>query len=192
MTGEVEKGSQRLVTPTLRFSLEIVRPLHDVDIKSLKKLNSRALPILYGDDYWATACDPTKSLYCGFALFKTSSNRLLGSIVLVRDIVELYGIQNMSKKERTLVQSYGKAAYVSTLMVRPSRQRRGYGTLLVQEACVQMKPYAKMIYLHVDVSNEKAIAFYAKCGMTRYARIKNYYFLNDGPQDAYIYMKELI
>ena len=82
-----------------------------------------------------------------------------------------------------------EVAQLANIATKPSYQRQGIGQKLMDELIAFCERQAcENITLEVRVSNEKAIALYAKNGFVHSHIRKNYY--EDG-EDAYLMMKEL-
>jgi [ribosomal protein S18]-alanine N-acetyltransferase len=80
-------------------------------------------------------------------------------------------------------------AYLATLDVRPSDQRRGIGRLLMHTAEETLTAQGcSVIYLHVYVENDAACALYASLGYSRVRREADFY---GAGTDAWLYVKEL-
>jgi ribosomal-protein-alanine N-acetyltransferase len=85
--------------------------------------------------------------------------------------------------------SFSKKGHVISVAVLPSRQRKGVGTALLNEAFRNMRIYkAKECFLEVRVSNTPAIEMYRRLGFQIARTAEGYYA--DG-ESAYVMTKKL-
>jgi len=90
----------------------------------------------------------------------------------------------------------GKALYIMTLNVLKAYQRRTLGSQLIRwcnekaEGESGKADDVREIYLHVQTSNDGAIAFYKSFGFEVTEQINNYYKTID-PPDSYVLRKQL-
>jgi [ribosomal protein S18]-alanine N-acetyltransferase len=83
----------------------------------------------------------------------------------------------------------GIVAYIQTIEVDPDFRRRGVARELMRLAeDSARKAHATYIWLHVDETNEAAIALYRACGYERHGRHDHYY---ENGHNAEIYAKPL-
>src|SRR5439155_23116344 len=62
----------------------------------------------------------------------------------------------------------GRRGYLQRLAVHPDQQRRGLGTLLVDDALRWLRRWrAERAVVNTQMGNEKALALYERCGFVR-------------------------
>lgn len=84
-------------------------------------------------------------------------------------------------------------AEVLTIGVDPAHQRKGYGSLLMQQMVTELLALgAEQLFLEVRVSNEPARGLYRKMGFVEISRRKGYYPTKDGREDAIVMQKALL
>ncbi|RTL11996.1 MAG: ribosomal-protein-alanine N-acetyltransferase [Neisseriaceae bacterium] len=84
-------------------------------------------------------------------------------------------------------------AEILQLCVGYEHQRKGYGYLLLDSVCTELKKYAaSQIFLEVMVGNISAINLYQKLGFNVINTRKNYYNVNGKYKDALIMARELV
>ena len=84
--------------------------------------------------------------------------------------------------------------YIMTLGVLLPYRRLGIGSQLldyVLDELIPKRKHIQQIFLHVQVNNESAIAFYKNAGFVISERVENYYSKLD-PSDCFILTKSLI
>ncbi|KAJ6820387.1 N-alpha-acetyltransferase 50 [Iris pallida] len=149
------------------ISLDGVR---DKNVMQLKKLNMALFPVRYNDKYYADAlssADFTKLAYY--------NDICVGAIAC-----------RIEKKE-----GGGGAVrvYIMTLGVLAPYRGLGIGTKLLNHVLdLSAKQNISDVYLHVQTSNDDAIAFYKKYGFEITDTIHNYY-TNITPPDCYVVSK---
>ena len=81
---------------------------------------------------------------------------------------------------------------ISVLCVKKEYQRKGLGKSILEE-CIEncVKNRYTNFYLHVAITNEKAIKLYEKIGFRKIKFIKNYY-TNDPPPHNSSFLMRLI
>ena len=83
--------------------------------------------------------------------------------------------------------------YILTFGCLPLYRRLGIGTKLMQhltDKISESKSQIHSIFLHVQINNEEAIAFYKKFGFEIVKEVENYYH-RITPTNAYILEKQL-
>ncbi len=84
-------------------------------------------------------------------------------------------------------------AEVLTIGVDPAHQRKGYGSLLMQQMVTELLALgAEQLFLEVRVSNEPARGLYRKMGFVEISHRKGYYPTKDGREDAIVMQKALL
>lgn len=82
--------------------------------------------------------------------------------------------------------------HILNVAVARDFQHQGYGKKLLAQALDQAKNSgAKIAYLEVRHSNQKAISLYQKMGFQLIGERKNYYVTVGGHEDAFIFAKNL-
>jgi ribosomal protein S18 acetylase RimI-like enzyme len=87
----------------------------------------------------------------------------------------------------------GDKLYIMTLAVLDAYQRLGIASQLVAEMLARVQktwPTVARVYLHVQTSNERAIAFYTKLGFKVDRKLEGYY-QRISPPDAFILIKDI-
>lgn len=83
----------------------------------------------------------------------------------------------------------GVVAYIQTIEVDPAFRRRGIARELLSRAEQSAsEAHAAYVWLHVDETNEAALALYQSCGYRLHGRHERYY---ENSHDAEIYAKAL-
>ncbi|XP_039956313.1 probable N-acetyltransferase san [Bactrocera neohumeralis] len=140
------------------------------NIKQLKKLNSVVFPVSYNEKFYIDVLEAGE----------------LAKLVYYNDIVvgAVCCRIDTSENQRRL--------YIMTLGCLSSYRRLGIGTVMFQH----ILNYAKVdgnfdsIFLHVQINNEGAIAFYKKFGF-EIVETKEHYYKRIEPADAYVLQKTL-
>jgi len=149
--------------------------LTEKNIGQLKKLDSATFPVHYQETFYQRllqSLEYTRLGYCADILVCSISCRL---------------------ESRP---GGGKALYIMTLNVLKAYQRRGLGSQLIRwcnekaEGESGKADDVREIYLHVQTSNDGAIAFYKSFGFEVTEQINNYYKTID-PPDSYVLRKQL-
>mmetsp|Transcript_68854 Transcript_68854/g.193135 ORF Transcript_68854/g.193135 Transcript_68854/m.193135 type:complete len:191 (+) Transcript_68854:74-646(+) len=148
------------------------------NIGQLKKLNTATFPVVYHDPFYETVLKNLKtSDYCRLGYYSD----VLVSAICCRLEPRLQG---------------GQALYMMTLSVLKPYQRRSLASQLVQWAIdhAQSKEHeeddVRVMYLHVQTSNEAAITFYKSFGFEVTQTIEGYY-RNIDPADCHVLCKPL-
>jgi len=145
------------------------------NIGQLKKLDSATFPVHYQETYYQRllqSLEYTRLGYCADVLVCSISCRL---------------------ESRP---GGGKALYIMTLNVLKAYRRRTLGSQLIQWCNEKAEGESgkaddiREIYLHVQTSNDAAIAFYKSFGFEVTEHINNYYKTID-PPDSYVLRKQL-
>lgn len=146
--------------------LEAVR---DKNVMQLKKLNAVLFPVRYNDKYYADALASGE-----FTKLAYYNDICVGSVAC-----------RLERKENAI------CVYIMTLGVLAPYRGLGIGTKLVNHVLeLSNKQTISEIYLHVQINNDEAIAFYKKFGFEITETIQNYY-TNITPRDCYVLKKHL-
>lgn len=109
--------------------------------------------------------------------------------------VEKPELEKVYPTKNNVIQETGKnkSLYILTFGCLPLYRRRGIGTKLMQhltDKISESNNQIHSIFLHVQISNEEAIAFYKKFGFEIVKEVENYYH-RITPTNAYILEKQL-
>ncbi|XP_067939364.1 N-alpha-acetyltransferase 50-like [Watersipora subatra] len=151
----------------VRYSMELgeVTP-HN--IKQLKRLNQVVFPVSYNDKFYKDVLDLGP-----FAKLAYFQDIVVGGVCC--------RIDNTDGK---------RCLYIMTLGVLAPYRRYGLGALMLKhvlDLCERDGNFDS-VYLHVQISNEDAIKFYAKFGFDIVEKKENYYKRIE-PADAYVLKK---
>ena len=141
-------------------------PVNDKTMDLMRVLNLALLPVHYNQYFYQKALGYTK--YSRFAYFN--------------DIV--VGGQICREEPR----DGEKTLYILTFGVLEAYRKHGIGQKIFEELMELAKkdPEIKKIYLHVQISNEKAIRFYKNVGFEVVEKLENYYQDIDPPHCFYL------
>lgn len=141
-------------------------PISDKTMELMKVLNLALLPVHYNQYFYQKALGYTK--YSRFVYF---NDIVVGGLICREEPKD---------NEKTL--------YILTFGVLENYRKNGIGSQLFDELMNSAKkdPEIKKIYLHVQISNEKAIKFYQNVGFEIAEKIENYYQDIDPPHCLYL------
>lgn len=141
-------------------------PVLDKTIEMMRTLNLALLPVHYNQYFYQKALGYTK--YSQFVYF---NDIVVGGLICREE---------MKNDEKTL--------YILTFGVLEAYRKQGIGVQLFEQLLNMAKkdPELKKIYLHVQISNERAIRFYQKVGFEIVEKIENYYQDIDPPHCFYL------
>ena len=163
----------------------IFRPLTASDEPIVKSLFIECFPLNYPDTLYA---DLVSEKY--YSLAALDNGQIVGMIVAeIRDYSRLdredYGFLHRSHY-------YDNTLYILNLCVTTKYRGKGIATSLLQklydEFTALTHSKCKAIYLHVITDNSPAIAFYQKFNFSLHSRIRDFYTVNNGLQDGYLYV----
>ena len=161
------------------------RPLAVSDKPTVKSLFIECFPLNYPDTLYA---DLVSGRY--YSIAALDCGEIVGMIVAeIRDYSRLdredYGFLNRTHY-------YDNTLYILNLCVTTNHRNKGVATILFQklynEFTSQCYSKCRAIYLHVITNNCPAIAFYEKFNFSRFVRIRDFYTVNNRPQDGYLYV----
>ena len=161
------------------------RALTVSDQPIVKSLFIECFPLNYPDTLYT---DLVSGRY--YSIVALDNGQIVGMIVAeIRDYSRLdredYGFLNRSHY-------YDNTLYILNLCVTTKYRGKGVATTLLQrvynEFTSQSYSNCKAIYLHVITNNTPAIAFYKKFNFSRFSRIRDFYTVNNRPQDGYLYV----
>lgn len=137
----------------------ITAPINHNNIEALKMLNAKTFPVKYNQKFYDRVL-ATPSDLSMVAYFKET---IIGAISC--RIEEKHGVKQL---------------YIMTLGVLAAYRRRNVGTFLLEKviSTIQTKPCykdVKAIYLHVQINNDSAVAFYGKKDFHVEETLKDYY-----------------
>jgi ribosomal protein S18 acetylase RimI-like enzyme len=141
------------------------------NVKQLKRLNQAIFPVVYNDKFYKDV------LQFGELVKLVYFNDIIVGAVCSRDEVGPNG---------------QKRLYIMTLGCLAPYRRLGIGSAMLShllDYCKKDGGYDN-IYLHVQVSNKDAIAFYEKFGFHT-VELKTNYYKRIEPADAFVVQKDL-
>ncbi|XP_070495052.1 probable N-acetyltransferase san [Chironomus tepperi] len=140
------------------------------NLKQLKKINSVVFPVSYNDRFYLDVLESGE--LCKLAFY----NDIVVGAVCCR--IDTLGHQ--------------RRLYIMTLGCLSPYRRLGIGTVMLNHILnyVENDGNFDNIFLHVQVNNEGAIAFYKKFGFEVVDKKQNYYKRIE-PADAYVLQKNL-
>mmetsp|Transcript_63809 Transcript_63809/g.118577 ORF Transcript_63809/g.118577 Transcript_63809/m.118577 type:complete len:200 (+) Transcript_63809:46-645(+) len=165
-----DDGRRRPMSLTLEYG-----QLTEKNLGQLKKLNTATFPVHYKETFYND-------------LLKCLDYSRLGYVV---DILVAAICCRLEERE-----AGGKALYIMTLSVLKPYQRRSLASQLITWAIEKAEGEkgqsddVREIYLHVQTSNDGALAFYGRFGFEVCEEIKNYYKKID-PPDCYVLRKKI-
>lgn len=84
-------------------------------------------------------------------------------------------------------------AHILNLCIDESRQRQGYGRLLLEHLVGQAASRrANIVFLEVRPSNPRAAIMYQRAGFNEIGLRKNYYDSRDGREDALVMARNIV
>ncbi|ORY01927.1 N-acetyltransferase 13, isoform CRA_c [Basidiobolus meristosporus CBS 931.73] len=141
------------------------------NLGQLRRLNSILFPVHYSEKFYKDVLDVGE-----FAKLVYYNDACVGAVCC--------------RKENT--DGGMVKIYIMTLGILAPYRKLGLGSTLLEHILKQCEQDAKIseLYLHVQISNEEAIAFYKKYGFEVTGTLENYY-KNISPADAYILSKKV-
>ncbi len=142
------------------------------NLQQVRLINTSTLPVRYSDKFYNELLSNVLPQYLKFAIYNGFT---IGTVCARVEDVE--GSSN-------------KKLYIMILNVLPAYRRRGVASKLLEHVLsTAMKDKAiSEVYLHVQTSNEDAIAFYKSKGFSQTAQIDNYYKRIDPPHAYVLHM----
>ena len=140
------------------------------DIIPVMEINLRALPEHYSDYFYESLLEELPEAF----IVAEISGKIIGYIMCKIE----HGFSNFKKL------GFVKKGHVVSVAVIDEHRRKGYGSVLVDEAVKGVKTIqGSELYLEVRCSNNDAVRLYEKLGFSIIQRLKAYY--RDG-EDAYV------
>ncbi|RHZ82725.1 hypothetical protein Glove_104g50 [Diversispora epigaea] len=170
------KTKKKRLTTTHRISLGDVTPNN---LGQLKRLNSVLFPVNYSEKFYKDVLEVGE-----FAKLAYFNDACVGAVCCRKE-----PIQGTIPEQTKL--------YIMTLGVLAPYRNLGLGTTLLTHilhhaTCgTPTAPKFIEIFLHVQTSNEEALAFYQKYGFEIIGTVEGYY-KKITPPDAYILSKKLV
>jgi N-alpha-acetyltransferase 50 len=133
-------------------------PLSEKSVEQLRCLNADIFPVKYNDKFYTEAlASPSDLVRLAFV-----GDQLVGAVCC--------------RRERPSADSSAPRVYIMTLGVLAPYRDLGIGRGLLEHvlAAADGDGYAE-VYLHVQVGNDDALAFYEHFGFSVKERIPNYY-----------------
>ena len=140
------------------------------DIIPVMEINLRTLPEHYSDYFYESLLEELPEAF----IVAEISGRIIGYIMCKME----HGFSNFRKL------GFVKKGHVVSIAVLDEHRRKGFGSVLVNEAINGVKNIqCSELYLEVRCSNNDAVRLYEKLGFFIIQRLKAYY--RDG-EDAYV------
>jgi len=140
------------------------------DIIPVMEINLRTLPEHYSDYFYESLLEELPEAF----IVAEISGKIIGYIMCKIE----HGFSNFKKL------GFVKKGHVVSVAVIDEHRRKGYGSVLVDEAVKGVKTIqGSELYLEVRCSNNDAVKLYEKLGFSIIQRLKAYY--RDG-EDAYV------
>jgi len=134
------------------------------------EINLRTLPEHYSDYFYESLLEELPEAF----IVAEISGKIIGYIMCKIE----HGFSNFKKL------GFVKKGHVVSVAVIDEHRRKGYGSVLVDEAVKGVKTIqGSELYLEVRCSNNDAVRLYEKLGFSIIQRLKAYY--RDG-EDAYV------
>ena len=153
----------------------ILRRCELSDIIPVMEINLRTLPEHYSDYFYESLLQELPESF----IVAEISGKIIGYIMCKIE----HGFSNFKKL------GFVKKGHVVSIAVIDEHRRKGFGSVLVDEALKGVKiRQCSELYLEVRCSNTDAVRLYEKLGFSIIQRLKAYY--RDG-EDAYVMAIEL-
>ena len=148
----------------------ILRRCELSDIIPVMEINLRTLPEHYSDYFYESLLEELPEAF----IVAEISGKIVGYIMCKIE----HGFSNFKKL------GFVKKGHVVSIAVIDEHRRKGFGSVLVDEAVKGVKTIqGSELYLEVRCSNNDAVRLYEKLGFSITQRLKAYY--RDG-EDAYV------
>ena len=148
----------------------ILRRCELSDIIPVMEINLRTLPEHYSDYFYESLLEELPEAF----IVAEISGKIIGYIMCKIE----HGFSNFKKL------GFVKKGHVVSIAVIDEHRRKGFGSVLVDEAVKGVKTIqGSELYLEVRCSNNDAVKLYEKLGFSIIQRLKAYY--RDG-EDAYV------
>ncbi len=148
----------------------ILRRCELSDIIPVMEINLRTLPEHYSDYFYESLLEELPEAF----IVAEISGKIVGYIMCKIE----HGFSNFKKL------GFVKKGHVVSVAVIDEHRRKGFGSVLVNEAVKGVKTIqGSELYLEVRCSNNDAVKLYEKLGFSIIQRLKAYY--RDG-EDAYV------
>ena len=148
----------------------ILRRCELSDIIPVIEINLRTLPEHYSDYFYESLLEELPEAF----IVAEISGKIVGYIMCKIE----HGFSNFKKL------GFVKKGHVVSIAVIDEHRRKGFGSILVDEAVKGVKTIqGSELYLEVRCSNNDAVRLYEKLGFSITQRLKAYY--RDG-EDAYV------
>jgi len=153
----------------------ILRRCELSDIIPVIEINLRTLPEHYSDYFYESLLEELPEAF----IVAEISGKIVGYIMCKIE----HGFSNFKKL------GFVKKGHVVSIAVIDEHRRKGFGSVLVDEAVKGVKTIqGSELYLEVRCSNNDAVKLYEKLGFSITQRLKAYY--RDG-EDAYVMAVDL-
>lgn len=143
-----------------------VRTAGELDLPAIRALLVETWHATYDAIYGAERVSAINDDWHSLASLHARLDRLDAEFIVADDGAEIAGMAFASAPED------GKTVMLHQLYVRPGRQGRGVGGMLLDEI-IDSFPDAKTVRLEVEAANAKAIGFYAAEGFVEAGSTQN-------------------
>ena len=159
-------------------SIEILR-LNKCHRETVQTLCEECFPIVYPDWWYENILSDRVQ----FSLGAFSGDQLVGMIVAE------YQTPKDAREQGKIPYSCTNysVAYIISLGVKTEFRRQGIARTLMQSLFDSLKTGCKLVYLHVQSTNQAAIDFYQWQNFREHCKISSYYTINEEPADALVY-----
>ena len=148
----------------------IFRRCEPSDLIGVMEINMKTLPEHYSDYFYESLLEELPEAF----IVAEISGKIVGYIMCKIE----HGFSNFKKL------GFVKKGHVVSIAVIDEYRRKGFGSILVDEALKGVKiRQCSELYLEVRCSNNDAVKLYEKLGFSIIQRLKSYY--RDG-EDAYV------
>jgi len=160
-------------------SVEILQ-LNHCHRESVQKLCEECFPLRYPDWWYENILSDRVQ----FSLGAFSGDQLVGMIVAE------YQTPREAREQGKILYSCSNysVAYIISLGVKAEFRRQGIARKLIRVLFDSLQTECKLVYLHVQSSNQTAIDFYQWQNFQEYCQISGYYTIDEAPADALVYI----
>ncbi|KAI9020230.1 acyl-CoA N-acyltransferase [Phycomyces nitens] len=159
------------MSPTITHQRTSLGDVTPNNLGQLRKLNTILFPVNYGEKFYNDVIESGE-----LAKLAYYNDVCVGAVCCRKDNVD------------------GKTTiYMMTLGVLEPYRRLGLGNQLLEhilECAKEMKPAPESVHLHVQTTNDSAVAFYKKYGFEVTDTVKDYYKKIE-QRDAYVLTKTI-
>ena len=159
-------------------NIEIVH-LNETHRESVESLCEECFPIHYPDWWYNNILSDRVQFSIG----------AFNDVHLVGMIVAEYQSPREAREQGKISYSCSNYSvlYIISLGVRSEYRRQGIARKLICLLLDSLNTNCKLVYLHVQSTNDVAINFYQWQNFQEYRKVPGYYTINDTPADALVY-----